>query len=219
MGKTTFVFNCEWIEAIADFEPAVRFEIYEAIMRYATTGQVSELSPVAKAVFFFIRKEMDFNRERYEQTVAKRKAAAQKRWAKKSAANSGKKLADNDVNEVKSAKAAAPSPTNVPTAEPAREAFTASAENNYWDDSEALAHEAYPASEAPKTAPKDSVDEILEGCPFPVSDTFRGIVADMQRNSARHASVSQPQQPADEEYITYEEHLRRKRLREQGVKI
>ena len=78
MGKDTFIFNLGWYAVLMEYPPEVRFEVYEAIMRYATSGTLTELKPLAKMAFSFIKKEMDYNRERYETTVEKRREAGKR---------------------------------------------------------------------------------------------------------------------------------------------
>ena len=74
-SNSTFIFNLEWYVVLQEYPVEVRFEVYEAIMRYALSGTLPELKPLAKMAFSFIKKEMDYNRERYETTVEKRRAA------------------------------------------------------------------------------------------------------------------------------------------------
>lgn len=78
MGNNSFLFNLEWYNVLLDYPEEVRFEVYEAIMRYASTGTLSELKPLAKMAFSFIKKEIDYNREKYNDTIEKRRAAGVK---------------------------------------------------------------------------------------------------------------------------------------------
>lgn len=91
MTNNTFIFNLEWYTVLLEYPAEVRFEVYEAIMRYASSGTLPELKPLAKMAFSFIKKEMDYNRERYEKTVEKRreagKSGAEAKRAKKELAN------------------------------------------------------------------------------------------------------------------------------------
>ena len=57
--KNTFVFNLDWYEILKDFSAEVRFEVYEAIMCYASKGELPTLSSEAKVAMAFIRHEMD----------------------------------------------------------------------------------------------------------------------------------------------------------------
>ena len=91
MTNDTFIFNLGWYTVLLEYPAEVRFEVYEAIMEYASSGTPPELKPLAKMAFSFIRKEMDYNRERYENTVEKRRQAgkngAEAKRARKELAN------------------------------------------------------------------------------------------------------------------------------------
>jgi len=65
--KKSFVFNLEWAEVLSAYPAEVRYEVYDAIIRYAQSGTLSEMKPLAGMAFSFIRKEMDFNTARYEE--------------------------------------------------------------------------------------------------------------------------------------------------------
>lgn len=78
MGNNKFVFNLEWYAILMDYPAEVRLEVYEAMFRYAHSGTLTEMKPLAKMAFSFIRKEMDYNRERYEDTIEKRREAGRK---------------------------------------------------------------------------------------------------------------------------------------------
>lgn len=76
--KRSFVFNIDWRDVLMDYPADVRYEVYDAIIEYAASGKLLELKPLAKMAFSFIKKEMDFNYERYKETVAKRSEAGKK---------------------------------------------------------------------------------------------------------------------------------------------
>ncbi|MDE7468202.1 MAG: hypothetical protein K2M61_07590, partial [Muribaculaceae bacterium] len=76
--KNTFVFNVRWYDVLKTFPAETRLEVIEAIMCYASTGEVPELGPVAYAAFAFIKMEMDYNTERYNAVVERRRAAGRK---------------------------------------------------------------------------------------------------------------------------------------------
>ncbi|MBD5307623.1 MAG: hypothetical protein HDS14_08395 [Bacteroides sp.] len=77
-NNNTFIFNLDWYAVLSEYPAEVRFEVYEAIMRYAASGTLPNLKPLAKMAFSFIKKEMDYNRERYETTVEKRRSAGKR---------------------------------------------------------------------------------------------------------------------------------------------
>ena len=77
-----------------EYSPEVRLEVYDAVVRYAASGKLSEMKPLSKMAFSFIKKELDYNNEKYEKVCEKRsrsgKEGAAKRW---STANKGEKIA------------------------------------------------------------------------------------------------------------------------------
>lgn len=74
----SIVFNLQWYEVLQEYPAEVRLEVYEAIMRYASTGTLPDLKPLANMAFSFIKKELDYNRQKYEATCAKRREAGRK---------------------------------------------------------------------------------------------------------------------------------------------
>ena len=89
-NKKTFLFNLEWFEILEEYPEDVRLEVYEAVMIYASTGSVSELSQLGRMAFSFIRREMDYNAGKYEQTVEKRRQAGSKGGRSKAERNAAK---------------------------------------------------------------------------------------------------------------------------------
>ena len=81
LKRKSFVFNVAWQEVLMEYPPEVRLEVYDAIIRYVASGTLSELKPLAKMAFSFIKNEIDYNNDRYEETVAKRSAAGRKGMA------------------------------------------------------------------------------------------------------------------------------------------
>lgn len=105
--KKSFVFNCEWAEVLADYPAEVRLEVYEAVIKYAATGMLTELRPLAKMAFSFIKKEIDYNNQRYDEIVAKRSAAGKKGIAKRCASKEKQhtdNTATNSANANKNSK-------------------------------------------------------------------------------------------------------------------
>ena len=83
-SKKSFIFYASWKEVLSDYPAEVRLEVYDAVIEYAISGTLSELKPLAKMAFSFIRKDIDANNERYEGMVSKRSEAGKKgmksRW-------------------------------------------------------------------------------------------------------------------------------------------
>lgn len=93
-NKKTFIFNCSWQEVLMEYPPEVRLEVYDAVVKYAASGKLSEMKPLSKMAFSFIKKELDYNKEKYNEICEKRsrsgKEGAAKRW---DIANKGEKIA------------------------------------------------------------------------------------------------------------------------------
>lgn len=79
--KKSFIFNVEWQEILLSYPSEVRLEVYDAIIEYVATGTLSELKPMAKMAFSFIKKEIDYNTNKYNDIVAKRSEAGKKGMA------------------------------------------------------------------------------------------------------------------------------------------
>lgn len=79
--RKSFIFNCDWQEVLMEYPAEVRLEVYDAIIEYVASGRLSELKPLAKMAFSFIRKEIDSNNAKYEDTVRKRSEAGKKGMA------------------------------------------------------------------------------------------------------------------------------------------
>lgn len=77
-AKRSFIFNIDWQEVLMDYPPEVRLEVYDAIIEYAASGTLSELKPLAKMAFSFIKKEIDYYNDKYNETLSKRSEAGKK---------------------------------------------------------------------------------------------------------------------------------------------
>ena len=78
MKRDSFVFYTEWFQSIDELPPAVRLEVYDAIKVYVTTGKVpSDLSQLAKAVFSFIRRDLERTIEKYNAKCQRNKEIVQ----------------------------------------------------------------------------------------------------------------------------------------------
>ena len=84
MKKDSFVFYTEWFQSIDELPPEVRLEVYDAIKVYVTTGEVtSDLSQLAKAVFSFIRRDLERTIEKYNAKCQRNKEIAIERERQK----------------------------------------------------------------------------------------------------------------------------------------
>lgn len=82
MKKDSFPFNLKWCNALLSQPNDLRLEIYDAIMTYALSGSIVEMSPLAKMAFSFIKEEMDSNIEARNRAIEQRRSAVNSRWAK-----------------------------------------------------------------------------------------------------------------------------------------
>lgn len=58
-----FIFDTDWMESLRDCSAEVRLEVYEAVIRYAASGTLSDLKPIAKMAFNFIKVQIDSFKE------------------------------------------------------------------------------------------------------------------------------------------------------------
>lgn len=80
MEKNTFVFYKAWMDAIEGLPDEVRLEIYEAIIRYGTSGILSDLKPMARLAFNFVKADMDRDAGEYERICEQNRQKALGRW-------------------------------------------------------------------------------------------------------------------------------------------
>ena len=73
--RKTFVFNTEWAEVLMEYPAEVRLEVYDAIIRYAASGTLSELKPLARMAFSFIKGDIDRTNGKFNDTVRSRSEA------------------------------------------------------------------------------------------------------------------------------------------------
>lgn len=78
MARKSFVFRLEWYKALSAYSAEVRLEVYEATMRYALSGTLSDLKPLSSMAFTFIKNALDADFEKYNDISDKRRAAGQK---------------------------------------------------------------------------------------------------------------------------------------------
>lgn len=66
MKRDSFVFYTSFSDAISELEPMQQLAVYNAIVQYASTGVMPELSGVPKAIMTLIKPQIDANSRRYE---------------------------------------------------------------------------------------------------------------------------------------------------------
>ena len=76
--KKSFVLYTEYEENIEELPDVELGQLFRAIFGYVNRGIVPELSPSSKMAFSFIRKDLDRNQAKYEETCRKRREAGSK---------------------------------------------------------------------------------------------------------------------------------------------
>lgn len=76
--KKSFVLYTEYEENLEDLPDEELGQLFRAIFGYVNRGVVPDLSPSCKMAFSFIRKDLDRNQAKYEETCRKRREAGSK---------------------------------------------------------------------------------------------------------------------------------------------
>ncbi|MDE6148590.1 MAG: hypothetical protein K2F81_00630 [Ruminococcus sp.] len=97
--KKSFVVYTEWRPAIEKLTNEERGKLFLAMLNYADTGELSNLSPVADIVFTLIKSTLDRDAEKWENTRKKRAEAGKKGGRPKSENNDEKAKKANDFCE------------------------------------------------------------------------------------------------------------------------
>ena len=96
MSKDTFIFRLSWMEAMSGLDEEIQREVCRAIPIYAATGEVPEMGTIAKAVFGFIKSDMDRDSQKYTETVSRRAEAGRRSGEQR---RGTQKVATNEQNE------------------------------------------------------------------------------------------------------------------------
>lgn len=96
MSKDTFIFRLSWMEAMSGLDEDIQREVCRAIPIYAATGEVPEMGTIAKAVFGFIKSDMDRDSQKYTETVSRRAEAGRRSGEQR---RGTQKVATNEQNE------------------------------------------------------------------------------------------------------------------------
>lgn len=111
MNKDSFIFYRDWYLALNSLEDAVRYEVYDALMRKAFEDEDSVLSSSASIAMSFITPLLERDKERYKAICEQRKAfgkrggvaKASKSYQKQASATKSKQnvasVADNDIQD------------------------------------------------------------------------------------------------------------------------
>ena len=98
MNRKNFVFSVSWQEVLMEYPAEVRLEVYDAVIRYAASGTLSELKPLSKMAFSFIKNEIDYNNRKYDEKVENLRANASKGGLKRAENAASKQLQANATN-------------------------------------------------------------------------------------------------------------------------
>ena len=90
MKKETFLFYADWLNVIRDLPSEVQLEVYQAIAEYAIYGNLTELKPLAKVAFGFVKQTIDRDTQKYISISEKRSEAGKR---------GGRPLKDNELEE------------------------------------------------------------------------------------------------------------------------
>lgn len=77
-GKDSFVLHIEDFEDLGELKDSEAGKLLKAVLAYATGGDIPKLGLQSKTMFGYIRRHMERDRQRYEETCAKRAAAGKK---------------------------------------------------------------------------------------------------------------------------------------------
>lgn len=102
--KETFVFRISWQEVLMGYPSEVRLEVYDAIVSYVASGTLPQLKPLANMAFSFIRRDIDADEARYNETVQKRAEAGRRgmqvRWSSDAESDNKNNKSNQDVTKI-----------------------------------------------------------------------------------------------------------------------
>ena len=78
--KQGFILYHEDLEALSEMDGEEFKALVLGLAQYSETGEEPELGGAVKSLFKLLKKKIDAQTERYAETVAKRKKAAEARW-------------------------------------------------------------------------------------------------------------------------------------------
>lgn len=89
--RDSFVYHLNWEEVMDNLPQEVREEVRGAIIGYARTGVTPELKPLAKVAFEFVKRDMDWDFQKYQSMVTARSESGKKGAAAREANSSNAK--------------------------------------------------------------------------------------------------------------------------------
>lgn len=116
--RDSFVYHLNWEEVMDNLPQEVREEVRGAIIGYARTGVTPELKPLAKVAFEFVKRDMDWDFQKYQSMVTAR-------------SESGKKGAAARETNASNAKQGLANQANAPLAKQTKQGLANQADNVY----------------------------------------------------------------------------------------
>ncbi len=77
--KKSFVLYCEYKNNISVLSDEEKGKLFAAILEYADTGNMLELSGSTAMAFSFIKTQLDINEKKYQEVCEKRRRAGERR--------------------------------------------------------------------------------------------------------------------------------------------
>lgn len=97
--RDSFVYHLSWEEVMDNLPWEVREEVRGAIIGYARTGVTPELKPLSKVAFEFVKRDMDWDFQKYQSIVTARSESGKKGAAAREAnASNAKQGLANQAN-------------------------------------------------------------------------------------------------------------------------
>ena len=97
--RDSFVYHLSWEEVMDNLPGEVREEVRGAIIGYARTGVTPELKPLSKVAFEFVKRDMDWDLQKYQSIVTARSESGKKGAAAREAnASNAKQGLANQAN-------------------------------------------------------------------------------------------------------------------------
>lgn len=95
MEKKSFIVHEQWLPMFVDAPDEDVGAIFKAMMRYTSTGDVGDVSPMHRAILNMMIESYTADTERYNEVCRKRKEAVEKRWEKQKNTNVYKCIQEN----------------------------------------------------------------------------------------------------------------------------
>lgn len=80
--KKSFIFYCDWAEALIDHPEELRHKIVDAFLRFALYGEEPTDVAVKYSVFALMQRQLQADAEKYAEVCEKRRANINSRWNK-----------------------------------------------------------------------------------------------------------------------------------------